>query len=237
MTQPEDKRAKVQRVFSRIARRYDLMNSLMTFGMHRRWRALSLKEAGVQAGARALDLGCGSGDYMRLLLKMGAAHVIGVDFSPEMLELARRRLAKELEVGAVELICADVTQMPFLADESLDIVTAGFALRNFADLAHALSEACRVLKPGGKLIALDLSRPFPPAMGWAAEIYLGWIVPSLASAINGTPAEYRWLHDSLETFPRRTELAKVLQEIGFSQVRVIPYGMGVVAAHIAEKAR
>jgi demethylmenaquinone methyltransferase/2-methoxy-6-polyprenyl-1,4-benzoquinol methylase len=237
MMQQETKQEKVRRVFARIARRYDLMNSLMTFGMHRRWRAQSLRAAGALEDAQALDIGCGSGDYIALLLRAGAAHVTGVDFSEEMLELAERRFAADCGSGRVELICADVTQMSFVADASVDIVTAGFALRNFSDLPRALAEAYRVLKPGRKLVALDLSRPFPPMVRWAAEAYLGWVVPALAGIVSGTPAEYRWLHDSLGQFPQRPKLVEMLQSIGFSQVRVIPYGMGVVAAIIAEKPR
>jgi demethylmenaquinone methyltransferase/2-methoxy-6-polyprenyl-1,4-benzoquinol methylase len=187
--------------------------------------------------AQALDIGCGSGDYIALLLRAGAAHVTGVDFSAEMLELAKLRFQSECASGRVELICADVTQMPFVEDASIDIVTAGFALRNFGDLPRALAEAYRALKPGGKLVALDLSRPFPPIVRWAAEIYLEKVVPILAGVVGGSSAEYRWLHDSLEQFPRRSKLVEMLQTTGFSQVRVIPYGMGVVAVVIAEKPR
>lgn len=234
--QPSEKQEKVQRVFARIARRYDLMNSLMTFGMHRRWRRQTLSAAGVQPGAVALDVGCGSGDYIKLLLQAGASHVIGVDFTKEMLELAAKRFAKEITAGRVVLLQADAAQMSIIEDGSVDIVTAGFALRNFADLPKALAEASRVLKPGGMLVSLDLGRPFPPMIGWATRIYLDWVVPSIAAVVSGTSAEYRWLSDSLAQFPERGELAKMMLASGFASVRVIPYGMGVLASHIALKA-
>ena len=234
--QQSEKQEKVQRVFARIARRYDLMNSLMTFGMHRRWRRQTLRAAGMQAGAVALDIGCGSGDYIELLLQAGASHVIGVDFTKEMLELAAKRFDKEITAGRVVLLQADAAQMSIIEDGSVDIVTAGFALRNFADLPKALAEASRVLKPGGKLVSLDLAKPFPPAIGWAARIYLDWVVPSIAAVVSGASAEYRWLSDSLAQFPERGELTKMMLASGFTSVRVIPYGIGVLASHIALKA-
>ena len=234
--QPTEKQEKVQRVFARIARQYDLMNSLMTFGMHRYWRRQTLRAAGVQAGVVALDIGCGSGDYIKLLLQAGASHVIGIDFTKEMLELAAGRFDKEISEGRVVLIQADAAQMSLIEDESVDIVTAGFALRNFADLPKALAETYRVLKPGGKLVSLDLGKPFPIVIGWAARIYLDWAVPSIAAIVSGTSAEYRWLSDSLMTFPDRGELVKMMLASGFASVRVIPYGMGVLASHTAQKA-
>jgi demethylmenaquinone methyltransferase / 2-methoxy-6-polyprenyl-1,4-benzoquinol methylase len=234
--QPSEKQEKVQRVFARIARRYDLMNSLMTFGMHRRWRRQTLRAAGMQAGAVALDIGCGSGDYIELLLQAGASHVIGVDFTKKMLDLAAKRFDKEISEGRVVLVQADAARMSLVQDGSVDIVTAGFALRNFANLPKALAEAYRVLKPGGKLVSLDLGKPFPLAIGWAARIYLDWVVPSIAAVVSGTQTEYRWLSDSLEQFPERGELVKILLAAGFASVRVIPYGMGVLASHIAQKA-
>lgn len=234
--QQSEKREKVQRVFARIARRYDLMNSLMTFGMHRRWRRQTLRAAEVQPGAVALDIGCGSGDYIELLLQAGASHVIGVDFTKEMLELAAKRFTKEIAEGRIVLVQADATQMSIIEDGSVDIVTAGFALRNFADLPKALAEASRVLKPGGKLVSLDLGKPFPSAIGWAARIYLDWVVPCFAAVVSGASAEYRWLSDSLAQFPERGELTKMMLASGFASVRVIPYGIGVLASHIALKA-
>ncbi len=233
--QPCEKQEKVQRVFARIARQYDLMNSLMTFGMHRRWRRQTLRAAGVQAGTVALDIGCGSGDYIALLLEAGVSHVTGVDFTKEMLELAAKRFDKEISEGRVALIQADAAQMGFLQDESVDMVTAGFALRNFADLPKTLAEASRALKPGGKLVSLDLGKPFPPVIGRAARIYLDWAVPSVAAVVSGTQAEYRWLSDSLASFPERGELVKMMLASGFASVRVIPYGIGVLASHIAQK--
>jgi demethylmenaquinone methyltransferase / 2-methoxy-6-polyprenyl-1,4-benzoquinol methylase len=153
-----------------------------------------------------------------------------------MLTLAAKRFTKEIAEGRVVLVQADAAQMSFLEDGSVDIVTAGFALRNFADLPKALAEAHRVLKSGGKLVSLDLGKPFPLAIGWAARAYLDWVVPLIAALVSGTQTEYRWLSDSLATFPERGELVKMMLALGFASVRVIPYGMGVLASHIAQKA-
>ncbi|OGK08203.1 MAG: hypothetical protein A2Y63_05895 [Candidatus Riflebacteria bacterium RBG_13_59_9] len=237
--EPTDKAERVRRVFSRIAPHYDLLNTLMTFGLHRKWRRATLRLAGGMPGdGCGLDLCCGTGDYIRemLVASGGTAHVTGVDFAEPMLELARRRFPREVADGRVKLIQADVTDLSFLPENHFDLVTSGFGLRNVDALSPVLAGSYRVLKPSGLFVSLDVSRPF--RWGWApfSECYLRVIVPALAALIAGGPREYRWLHESLATFPDRRELAGLLEQAGFSMQRQLSYGLGVVAVHVARKA-
>ena len=233
------KQQRVRRVFKSIASRYDLLNTLMTFGLHHRWRRASIRLAGgMPQGGYGLDLGCGTGDYLREMLDSsdGKAAVTGVDFTVEMLEIARRRLSAEIERGQVELVTGDASDLSFLPDARFDMVTAGFTLRNLTDLARAFDEIHRVMKPGGAFVSIDVCRPFPLWLRPAAELYLRFVVPAIAALVSGKPGEYRWLHESLATCPDRNSLASMLKAAGFVEVRLIPFGLGVVVGHIARKA-
>jgi demethylmenaquinone methyltransferase/2-methoxy-6-polyprenyl-1,4-benzoquinol methylase len=234
----EAKRRRVRQVFSSISFRYDLLNTLMTFGLHRRWRRRSVRLAGGMPGyGRGLDLGCGSGDYIsEMLLSSGnTATVIGVDFSGEMLDVARRRFSREVGRGQVELIKADVSDLSFLPARSFAMVTAGFTVRNLTDPHRALAEAFRVTKPGGFFVSLDICPPFPLWLRLPVEFYMRFVVPAVAALVAGKAGEYRWLHESLATCPDRRELAQMLNEAGFTEVKQVPYSLGVVVGHLARR--
>ncbi len=234
----EGKPQRVRRVFTSIAFRYDLLNTLMTFGLHRNWRRSSIRLAGgMPKGGRGLDIGCGTGDYVceMLVSSGGTARLTGVDFSREMLNVARRRFSGEIERGQVELVEADVTDLTFLPEASFDMVTAGFALRNLAEPGRALGEVFRVMKPGGAFVSVDVCRPFPVWLRPLAEFYLRFAVPALATLVAGRAGEYRWLHESLAVCPDRHELEGVLKDAGFTEVKQVLYGLGVVAGHLARR--
>ncbi len=222
----------VGRMFGRIAPRYDLLNRLISLGMDRRWRRAAAAAAQPDEG-RALDVGAGTGDLTLELRRRGAVHVIGLDLSPEMLTAARSKAAA---AGHREVSWAlgNALHLPF-PESTFDCVTNAFLLRNLADLRAGLAEMARVLKPGGRLVCLDMTQPPPGPFGALYRLYFNRIVPPLAGAISGDPAAYRYLPNSLKGFPNAKKLAAILSEVGLTQVRVLRLGGGAVALHRALK--
>ncbi len=222
----------VRTMFGRIAPRYDLLNRLMSLGMDRRWRRRAAAAAR-PSGALALDLGTGTGDLALDLCRQGAAHVVGADFSPEM--LTKGRLKAAATGGAnVSWALVDALRLPF-AEGIFDCVTNAFLLRNLADLRAGLAEMARVLKPGGRLICLDMTPPPPGLFGTLYRLYFNRVVPPLAGVISGDPAAYRYLPNSLKGFPRARALAALLTDVGLAPVTFRRLGGGTVALHTARK--
>jgi demethylmenaquinone methyltransferase/2-methoxy-6-polyprenyl-1,4-benzoquinol methylase len=221
----------VQRMFDRIVRRYDLLNRLMSLGMDGRWRRLAAS-AGEPAGARVLDVGAGTGDLTRELMRQGAAQVVGIDFAPAMLRLARSKAHDEL--GGMSWLLGDGLVLPF-RDETFDAVTNAFLLRNLADLGAGLAEMARVLKPGGRLVCLDMTQPPPGPFGVLYRLYFTRLLPPLASAISGDHDAYRYLPDSLKGFPDAPALAAAMRDAGLSDVSFQLMGGGAVALHTSRK--
>jgi demethylmenaquinone methyltransferase / 2-methoxy-6-polyprenyl-1,4-benzoquinol methylase len=211
----------VRSMFDRIAPVYDLMNRVMTAGLDQHWRRETVK-AVVQSGDRVLDACCGTGDLAVAALRAGAREVVGLDFSPKMLERAR---AKQHSVAWLE---GDVTAMPF-ADEEFDSATVGFGVRNVSDLSGALVELRRVLAPGGRLGILEITTP----TGFLAPFYRLWferVVPMLGRLFKGGSA-YTYLPASVRRFPKADELARLLEDAGFEQVGYRLFAGGIVALH------
>ncbi len=223
----------VQRMFGRIVPRYDLLNRLISLGMDSRWRRTAAAAA-EPAGGLALDVGTGSGDMALELRRQGAATVVGVDFSAQMLAAAR---CKADGVGSARLswALADALRLPF-RDATFDCVTNAFLLRNLADLRIGLEEMGRVLKPGGRLVCLDMTRPPPGLFGRLYALYFKRLVPPLAGLISGDRGAYRYLPNSLKGFPDASELSALLTDIGLREVRVSRLGSGTVALHTARRA-
>ncbi len=227
---PKDPRS-IQTMFGRIVPRYDLLNRLMSLGMDRRWRRLAAAAA-EPAGAVALDVGAGTGDLAFELNRLGARRVIGADFSPQMLKVALRK-ARGRNNG-ISWVLADALRLPFPSD-TFDCVTNAFVLRNLADLKAGLEEMGRVLKPGGRLVCLDMTPPPPGLFGAIYALYFSRLVPILAGAISGDRAAYRYLPNSLVGFPRARALADLMEEAGLSNVRVRYLAGRTVALHVAVK--
>jgi demethylmenaquinone methyltransferase / 2-methoxy-6-polyprenyl-1,4-benzoquinol methylase len=213
----------VRTMFDRIAPVYDVMNRTMTAGLDRRWRRITAQTV-VRPGDAVLDACCGTGD-----LAIAGAHaggkVVGLDFSPAMLERARRK-APELE-----WLEGDLLALPF-ADASFDAATVGFGVRNVEDLARALSELRRVLRPGGRVGILEITRP----RGALAPFYRVWfdgVVPLLGKLVPGGSA-YSYLPASVRRFPGPAELEELMSSAGFRSVTVRFFGGGIVALHTAE---
>ena len=216
----------VRRMFDRIAPVYDLMNRVMTAGLDRRWRRLTVQEA-VRSGDRVLDACCGTGDLAVAASAAGAARVVGVDFSERMLERARRK------APLLEWVQADVLALPF-EDGSFDAAVVGFGIRNVEDLERALRELRRVLAPGGRVGILEITTP----RGLLAPFYRVWfdrIVPLLGRLLPGGAA-YTYLPASVRRFPGPEELTELLGACGFERVRVRLFAGGIVALHAGEAA-
>ncbi len=223
----EAKATLVRRMFDRIVPRYDQMNRLMTGGMDGRWRALAARLA-EPAGSNVLDIATGTGDMAMELRQCGAASVIGADFAGNMLRAAQAKLP-----ASIPLVLADAQHLPF-HDASVDRVTNAFLLRNLSDLDLGLREMRRVLRPGGKLICLEITRPTPGIVAALFGFYFYRLVPALGGAITGQRAAYRYLPNSLTTFPRANELAMRLRQAGFRKIAYRLLAFGTVAIHVAD---
>ncbi len=220
----------VRRMFGRIVRRYDLLNGLMSLGMDTRWRRLAATAAR-PAGSLALDIGAGTGDLTLELARGGAARVVGADFSPEMLAVAR---AKAEDSANVSWTLADALRLPF-PEETFDCVTNAFLLRNLSNLKEGLSEMARVLKPGGRLVCLDMTQPPPGPFGALYRLYFNRVMPPLAGMLSGDRHAYRYLPNSLQGFPDATTLSGLLTDAGLVQVQAQRLAGGTVALHTALK--
>jgi len=219
----------VRGMFDRIAGVYDLMNSAMTAGLHHQWRERAVDRAEVGPGSDALDICCGTGDLaLALRRRIGPdGRVVGSDFSEPMLELARRKSGEE---GLpVEFGWADALELPY-GDQSFDAVTVGFGARNLADLDRGLSEMARVLRPGGRVVILEITRPQREPLSSFYSLWFDRIVPVLGS-VAGDSEAYSYLPTSVRNFPAPRELAEKMDAAGFSGIRWLLLAGGIIAIH------
>jgi demethylmenaquinone methyltransferase / 2-methoxy-6-polyprenyl-1,4-benzoquinol methylase len=219
----------VRGMFDRIAGVYDVMNSAMTAGLHHQWRQRAVDRAEVGPGSDALDVCCGTGDLaFELRRRIGPdGRVVGSDFSEPMLELARR---KSGELGLpVEFGWADALELPY-GDGSFDAVTIGFGARNLADLPRGLSEMARVLRPGGRLVILEITRPQREPLASFYSIWFDRVVPMIGS-VAGDADAYSYLPNSVRTFPEPEALAGLMDAAGFERIRWLLLAGGIIAIH------
>ena len=238
-TSGEQRAAKVNDLFAAIARRYDLLNDLQSFGLHRRWKRRVVELAAVQSGNRALDLCCGTGDIAFALARHGA-EVTGLDFSQAMLEIAETRRRKNFKSQDSNLksnpqfIQGDARQIPF-PDASFDIVTVGYGLRNLTRWEKGLDEMHRVAKPGARLVVLDFGKPANAL--WRA-IYFGHLrcsVPLIGRLFCGNADAYAYILESLKHYPAQLAVAEKMRELKLVNVRVINLLGGAMAINYGEK--
>jgi demethylmenaquinone methyltransferase/2-methoxy-6-polyprenyl-1,4-benzoquinol methylase len=227
---PGDQRAaKVNDLFATIARRYDLINDLQSFGLHRRWKRRVVELAAVTPGARALDLCCGTGDLALALARRGA-DATGLDFSAPMLEIAGRRKRGPNPV----FIQGDALQIPF-PDRSFDIVTMGYGLRNLAGWEAGLAEMQRVAKPGGRIIILEFGKPANALWRSLYFTHLSCAVPLTGWLFCGNARAYAYILESLRHYPAQAAVADKMRELKLARVRVINFLGGAMAINYAEQ--
>ena len=235
----EQRAAKVNDLFAAIARRYDLLNDLQSFGLHRRWKRRVVELAAVQSGNRALDLCCGTGDIAFALARHGA-EVTGLDFSQAMLQIAETRRRKNFKSQNSNLksnpqfIQGDARQIPF-PDASFDIVTVGYGLRNLTSWEKGLDEMHRVAKSGARLVVLDFGQPANAL--WRA-IYFGHLrcsVPLIGRLFCGNADAYAYILESLKHYPAQLAVAEKMRELKLVNVRVINLLGGAMAINCGEK--
>lgn len=226
----------VRQMFGRIARVYDFMNSLMTAGMDRRWRAFAASKIALGPGQIGLDIGTGTGDLAIALARVSSpdSRVVGVDFTPEMLDIGRAKLERLGLAGRVELVQGDGERLAF-ADNTFDACCSAFVVRNLADLAGGFREMLRVVKPGGCVVCLEMSHPYNPVFGVAFHLYFDRIVPLLGKLFGRALDAYTYLPTSVSAFPDAPTLKTLMEGAGWTRVRYFYRMGGVVAVHMATK--
>lgn len=233
-----EKHEKVRAMFNAIARSYDLNNRLHSLWRDTAWRKRAVLEAQVQPGDRVLDCACGTGDLTQAFARYSRAeHIVGSDYTPNMLEIARHKrehLHNRLQ-ERIEYHQADAQQLPF-DDESFNVVSIAFGIRNVQDPDKAMGEFFRVLKPGGRLMILEFGQPSFPPMRWFNTFYCGTIMPRTATWIaRDTSGAYKYLPRSVSSFKSRDEMHQACRSAGFDQIWSKPLTMGICNLYRAIK--
>jgi demethylmenaquinone methyltransferase/2-methoxy-6-polyprenyl-1,4-benzoquinol methylase len=230
-----ERAAKVNDLFARIARRYDFLNDLQSFGLHRRWKRRVVNLAQIKAGDRALDLCCGTGDITFALAQRGAA-ATGLDFSLPMLEVAAQRLdGAKLKIENLKFIQGDAQQLPF-PENSFDVVTVGYGLRNLTSWERGVDEMFRVAKPGARLIVLDFGKPLNALWRSIYFTHLRLSVPLIGLLFCGNAQAYAYILESLKHYPAQLAVAEKMEALNLKNVRVINLLGGAMAINYGEKA-
>lgn len=232
-----DKEQFVHSVFENIAHKYDLMNDIMSFRRHKAWRKFTMKKMAVAPGSTAIDVCCGTCDWtISLAEASGTGEIVGLDFSRNMLEFGEHKVKKLGLDKQIRLVHGNAMDLPF-ADNTFDYATIGFALRNVPDLEQVLKEMTRVVKPGGLVVSLELSKPVWEPFKSIYYFYFQRLLPLIGKLVAKRYEEYKWLPESLVHFPDYRELADIFLKIGLDEVQVYPLSGGIAALHIGMKAK
>jgi demethylmenaquinone methyltransferase/2-methoxy-6-polyprenyl-1,4-benzoquinol methylase len=230
---PEDAKAGlVGEVFTSVADNYDLMNDVMSFGIHRLWKRFAVSQAGVRAGQRVLDVAGGSGDLGVQFARQAGSRglVVSTDINAAMLARGRDRLIDNGIVANVEFAQGDAERLPF-ASNYFDSISIAFGLRNVTHKDRALASMYRVLKPGGRLIVLEFSHPVLPGLGRLYDAYSFNVVPLMGRLIAHDEASYRYLVESIRKHPDQEQLKALMEQAGFERVHYFNLSGGIVALH------
>lgn len=224
--------SRVQTMFDRIAGSYDLLNSLMSAGLHHRWRDLGVLLSGVKAGGRALDVCCGTGDFAFALKRVVGpeGRVVGLDFSAEMLEVAREKSGRNQLY--VEFVEGDVLSLPF-ADGLFDACTVGFGIRNVPDVPRAFAEMRRVCRPGGRVVCLEITQPQLIGFKQFYNLWFDRAVPLLGRVTSGDTDAYSYLPASVRRFADPDTLRGIMAEVGLVNPRYEVLAGGIITLHHA----
>lgn len=224
-------------MFAGIARRYDLLNHLLSGNIDRRWRRLvaaNLSAALADEAAVALDVACGTGDLALVLAEAGRGRVVGTDFCRPMLEIAVEKA--ERRGAKIPFIEGDALKLPF-RDSAFDAVSIAFGLRNLADVEAGLSEMFRVLKPSGSVAILEFSKPVVPVFSSLFQLYFTRVLPRIGGVLSGSRKAYEYLPDSVSRFPDQKRLAEMMRAVGFERVQFRNLTFGIAALHTGFRPR
>jgi demethylmenaquinone methyltransferase/2-methoxy-6-polyprenyl-1,4-benzoquinol methylase len=240
LSRGQEHAGRVNALFTRIARRYDLINDLQSFGLHRYWKQRVVQLTRVQAADRALDVCCGTGDLALALARQGAM-VVGLDFSQEMLAIAQAKVqSPKSKVQSpefnIQFVRGDAQNVPF-PDNSFDVVTVGYGLRNLTSWERGLSEMHRVAKPGGRLLVLDFGKPDNAIWRGVYFGYLKLFVPFLGRLFCGDAAAYAYILESLRQYPAQRGVAAKMRELGLDKVQTFNLVGGAMSINYGEKPR
>lgn len=222
----------VAEVFSSVAGKYDIMNDVMSFGVHRIWKKIAMAHTGLKKGMHALDIAGGTGDLtIQMSKQVGATgEVIISDINPAMLEQGRRRLIDKGVASNVKFVEANAEKLPF-DDNTFDCVTIAFGLRNVTDKDKALSEMYRVLKPGARLLVLEFSKPVLPGLDKIYDFYSFKVLPKMGKMIANDEESYRYLAESIRMHPDQGTLKGMMENAGFERCTYYNMSGGIVALH------
>lgn len=231
----EGKKPHIERMFNSIAPRYDVLNRMLSGGVDQQWRRVVMKEVLDSQPQRLLDVATGTADLALMAARKGVPQVIGVDIADQMLEVGRRKVSKADLDGRVELLNGDAEKLPF-SDRQFDVATVAFGVRNFEDLAAGLRQIHRVLRPGGKLIVLEFSRPrvFPVKQLYA--FYNRFILPAVGRLVSGDSGAYTYLPESIAVFPEGDEFLNWMEEAGFTQRKARRLTFGIASVYVGHRA-
>ncbi|MCG6940577.1 MAG: bifunctional demethylmenaquinone methyltransferase/2-methoxy-6-polyprenyl-1,4-benzoquinol methylase UbiE [Thiohalocapsa sp.] len=227
-----EKQNRVRAVFDSVASRYDLMNDLMSLGIHRLWKRRAVELAGVRRGQQVLDLAAGTGDLAERFARIVGAQgrVIMSDINAAMLRQGRERLVNTGIVGNLDFVLANAEALPFASD-SFDCITIGFGLRNVTHKQLALNEMFRVLRPGGRALVLEFSHPTTKPLAKAYDAYSFAVLPTLGRFVAGDSASYRYLAESIRMHPDQETLLGMMEQAGFERAGYENHTGGIVAIH------
>src|SRR3984893_4645653 len=231
------KRTYVQRLFGRIARVYDPMNRLMSFGLDRRWRAFAARYLALGTGQLGLDLGAGTADLSIAVIRRSGpgTRMIGLDITPQMLDIGRVKVARLGLQGQIELKVGDAEHID-LPDNSVDGCCSAFTVRNLTDIRQGFHEMLRVVRPGGRVVCLEISHPPGQIFGALFYFYFYKLAPLFGTIIGKAFEEYNYLPHSLTSFPDAPTLQAIMEEVGWCDVRFYRLTRGIVAVHVGTKA-
>lgn len=226
----------VREMFNGIARKYDLMNTLMTFGQDKSWRKYAISRARIGTGMNVIDVCCGTAELtIEIAGSIGeGGRVTGLDFSEEMLAVGEQKVGATEHQSRISLVQGNAMSLPF-ADNSFDAATVGWGLRNVPDIDEALREMCRVVKPGGWVVSLDMAKPSAPVFKQVYWLYFNWIVPALGKLTAKRRSAYQYLHDSSRAFDSQQQLTERFARNGLINTRFHNLMGGVVAVVEGQK--
>ncbi|MCU6795827.1 demethylmenaquinone methyltransferase [Paenibacillus sp. WQ 127069] len=233
--QSKSKEEFVHSVFESIAPKYDLMNDILSFRRHKAWRNFTMKKMNMQPGSTAIDLCCGTCDWTISMAKAsGTGEMVGLDFSQNMLDYGAVKIREGGLDKQIKLVQGNAMKLPY-EDNTFDYATIGFALRNVPDLVKVIEEMQRVVKPGGWVVSLELSKPTWQPFKGIYYFYFQTILPLLGKLIAKSYEQYKWLPESLINFPDHKQLAEIFKTTGLTQVQAYPLTGGIAALHIGIK--